>query len=314
MEMDVYASITDLTAVYEKLNESLKSDPCTANAYQIYRQETYRDAYATLCTVSVEQIALHIIAEGKEDRMLARLRDLIRENIHICETRRNISSRMDFDALYQLQEEYLFAKRRTALLNDKKLIEGYPYPTEREREQLLQENRSELIELDNERSRYRQKNVAWICKDYYTAICEMSRSFATILDNYFPVAEEPVMTVSPESDEQQAEPKRIMPDEIFRSRMFDKLQELEVRLVKLGDLDKELHWQAKHKNGKPDIKRLVIFLAGLLDNGYFLPKRDVAIKRFFEERYQIPIGQNFERKRRELLVKEYRTIFYDLPF
>ena len=139
--MDVYASITDLTAVYEKLNESLKSDPCTANAYQIYRQEAYRDAYATLCTVSVEQIALHIIAEGKEDRMLARLRDLIRENIHICETRRNISSRMDFDALYQLQEEYLFAKRRTALLNDKKLIEGYPYPTEREREPLLQENR-----------------------------------------------------------------------------------------------------------------------------------------------------------------------------
>ena len=174
--MDVYASITKLTAVYEKLNESLKSDPCTANTYQIYRQEAYRDAYATLCTVSVEQIALHIIAEGKEDRMLARLRDLIRENIHICETRRNISSRMDFDALYQLQEEYLFAKRRTALLNDKKLIEGYPYPTEREREQLLQENRSELIELDNERSRYRQKNVAWICKDYYTAICEMSRS------------------------------------------------------------------------------------------------------------------------------------------
>lgn len=178
----------------------------------------------------------------------------------------------------------------------------------------MQENRSELIELDNERSRYRQENIAWICKDYYTAISEMSRSFATILDNYFPVAEEPVMTVSPESDEQQAEPKRIMPDEIFRSRMFDKLQELEVRLVKLGDLDKELHWQAKHKNGKPDIKRLVIFLAGLLDNGYFLPKRDVAIKRFFEERYQIPIGQNFERKRRELLVKEYRTIFYDLPF
>lgn len=123
--MDVYASITELTAVYEKLNESLKSDPCTANAYQIYRQEAYRDAYATLCTVSVEQIALHIIAEGKEDRMLARLRDLIRENIHICETRRNISSCMDFDALYQLQEEYLFAKRRTALLNDKKLIEEY---------------------------------------------------------------------------------------------------------------------------------------------------------------------------------------------
>ena len=96
--------------------------------------------------------------------------------------------------------------------------------------------------------------------------------------------------------------------------MFDKFRELEERLVKLGDLDVELRWQAKHKNDKPDIKRLVTFLTGLLDNGYFLPKRDMAIKRFFEMRYRITIGQNFERRRRESLTKIYRTIFYNLPF
>lgn len=47
--------------------------------------------------------------------------------------------------------------------------------------------------------------------------------------------------------------------------MFDKLRELESRLIRSGDLDKDLHSQAKHK-------------------------------------------------RREPLTKDYRTIFYDLPF
>lgn len=314
METDIYTSITELTAVYETLNKCLNSDPCTTNAYQVDRQQTYRDSYAALCAVPVEQVALHLIAEGIEDRVLVRLRDLIRENIHICETRQEVFSQVDFEALCRLQEEYLFAGKRTLLLSDRKLIEEYPYPTEWEREQLLWENRSELNELDNERYRYRQANALWICKDYYTAICDMSRSFAAIFDSYFP-AEKKTITVAPiESDVQPTETKSILPEEIFRSRMFDRFRELEARLLKSGDLDADLHWQAKHKNGKPDIKRLVTFLTGLLDNGYFLPNRDAAIKRFFEERYRIPIGQNFERKRREPLTKDYRTIFYDLPF
>ena len=314
MEKDIYTSITELTAVYETLNKCLKSDPCTTNAYQVDRQQAYRDSYVALCAVPVEQVALRLVAEGIEDRVLVRLRDLIRENIHICETRQEVFSQVDFEVLCRLQEEYLFAGKRTLLLSDRKLIEEYPYPTEREREQLLRENRSELNELDNERNRYRQENAAWICRDYYTAICETSRSFAAIFDSYFPV-EKKTITVAPiESDVQPIEIKSILPDEIFRSRMFDKLRELESRLIRSGDLDENLHWQAKHKNGKPDIKRLVTFLAGLLDNDYFLPNRDAAIKRFFEERYRIPIGQNFERKRREPLTNDYRTIFYDLPF
>ena len=314
MEKDIYTSITELTAVYETLNKCLKSDPCTTNAYQVDRQQAYRDSYAALCAVPVEQVALRLIAEEIGDRVLVRLRDLIRENIHICETRQEVFSQVDFEALCRLQEEYLFAGKRTLLLSDRKLIEKYPYPTEREREQLLRENRSELNELDNERNRYRQENAAWICRDYYTAICKTSRSFAAIFDSYFPVEKKTITAAPIESDVQPTETKSMLPDEIFRSRMFDKLRELESRLVKSGDLDEDLHWQAKHKNGKPDIKRLVTFLAGLLDNDYFLPNRDAAIKRFFEERYRIPIGQNFERKRREPLKKDYRTIFYDLPF
>lgn len=58
MGMDIYTSITELTTVYETLNKCLKSYPCTTNAYQVDRQQTYRDSYAALCTVPVEQITL----------------------------------------------------------------------------------------------------------------------------------------------------------------------------------------------------------------------------------------------------------------
>lgn len=316
MEPDIYTSITELTAVYETLNEYLKSDPCATDVYQVNRQQTYRDACAALQAMPVEPIVLRLIAEGISDRVLTRLRDLIRENIHICETRKEFFRQVCFGDLCRLQEDYLFAGKRRLLLNDRKEIEEYPYPTEREREELLRENRAALNELDNERAAYRRENAGWIGRDYYTAINEMSRFSASVLDSYFPV-EKKTITAAPTTIEPADPPtelKSISPEEIFRSRMFDKFRELETRLVKSGDLGEDLHWQAKHKNDKPDIKRLVAFLAGLIAHDYFLPNRDTSIKRFFEERYRIPIGQNFERRRREPLMKIYRTIFYDLPF
>ena len=263
MDPDIYTSITELAAVYETLNERLESDPCTTDAYQVYRQQTYRDACAALQAMPVEPIALRLIAEGISERVLTRLRNLIRENIHICETRKEFFRQVCFGDLCRLQEDYLFAGKRTSLLNDRKEIGEYPYPTEREREELLRENRAALNELDNERAAYRRENAGWIGRDYYTAINEMSRFSASVLDSYFPV-EKKTITVVPttmESADQPTEFKSISPDEIFRSRMFDKFRELEKRLIKSGDLGEELHWQAKHKNNKPDIKRLVAFLA-----------------------------------------------------
>ena len=314
--MDFYSSITELTVTYERLIEQLNSDPCETDASQVYYQQAYRNICVVLRSTPVEPIALHLIAEGINDRILTRLQDLIRTTIHIFETRREVFGQINFGDLCRLQEDYLFAGKRALLLNDQKQIGEYPYPDEQVREQLLRENRIELDGVDNERNAYHKENAGWISTDYYTLIYELSCSSALILDSYFPVAKETKTTtpIGTDSDEQMPGVKNILPDEIFRSRMFDKFHELEERLVKLGDLDGELRWQAKHKNNKPDIKRLVTFLTGLLDNGYFLPKRDMSIKRFFEMRYRIVIGQNFERRRREPLTKIYRTIFYNLPF
>lgn len=241
---------------------------------------------------------------------------MLLENIRICEECEDTFRRLDLGAVYVAWDNQLFGEKRALILRDRETITDYPYPTEREREQLLQENRVELNDLDNERSNYRKENFAWIVKDYYTATRDASCAAASILDSYFPEKEKATDSTptTADSNEYTIEVRRVSPDEIFRTRMFDRFCELEQRLIKSGDLDENLHWIARHKNDKPDIKRLVIFLTGLLDNGYFLPNRNTSIKRFFEERYRISIGQNFERRRREPLVKIYHTIFYDFPF
>lgn len=313
---DIYTTIADLSALYQTMNEQLTFDPCRPTYEQVYRQEAYRDTYTRLQATDMERLAVRLVAESVDEKVLMRLRGLLRETLRICEERGDTFRSLDFGAVYASWENHLFGDKRALILRDRATITDYPYPTERERQQLLRENREELDALDNERSRYRQENLAWICKNYYTAVCDARRAAASILDSYFPVKEKATVPAPAVTDanEQPTEAKSIAPDEIFRTRMFDKLRELEARLVKSGDLDGELRWQAKHRNDKPDIKRLVTFLAGLLDNGYFLPNRDTSIKRFFEERYRIAIGQNFERRRRAPLTKIYRTIFCDFPF
>lgn len=314
---DIHTAIAELAGLYDELNRRWAADPCSTNVYQVYRQEEYRDVHNKLKAVNIEGIALKIIADSINEKVLSRLRELLADNIRLYETRREEFNGIGFDSLYQLWEEYLFGSKHTLLLNDRDMIKDYPYPTEREREILLKENQSDLNQLDNERYDLRRADAQWIGKDYYGDIYNLSRSFASIIDSYFPLEKEIKLVVANETAQPEESPmqvKEVAPDEIFRTRMFDKFRELEARLIKDGDLDDNLNWLAKHKNDRPDIKRLVTFLTGLLDNNYFLPGRDSAIKAFFESRYHISIRQNFERKRREPLLKEYRAVFYDYPF
>ena len=124
--------------------------------------------------------------------------------------------------------------------------------------------------------------------------------------------EEPILDIAETIFET---PLEIDPDTIFRTGMFDKFLSLEQQLIKDKYLDQTLNWIAKHdKTHRVDIKSLIIFLVGLLENKYFLPGKNPDIRLFFETRYKIKIGQNFESKRREPLQDSYKVIFYDYGF
>jgi hypothetical protein len=183
---DIHITISDLAGLYDKLNKRWNSDTYTTDVYQVYRQREYRNIYEQLKDVNIEDIALKIIADSVSDKVLSRLRELLRDNIQIYETRQDAFNDITFGKLYPLWEDYLFADKRTLLLKDKETIMNYPYPSERERELLLKENRQDINELDNERNDLRHVDAAWTGRNYYSLIYGLSRSFTSILDSYFP--------------------------------------------------------------------------------------------------------------------------------
>lgn len=196
------------------------------------------------------------------------------------------------------------------LTREEKRLEGL-YKKEQEK---LQSFYQQQKESDNHAANY--------IENVFGKIYELGRSFIFFLDNYFPIETEDIPapeSIVVEEEATISEPEqqsKIEPDMIFRTRMFEKFLALEQKLIADKYLNTELHWISFHETGKPDIKRLITFLVGLLDNDYFLPGRakNTKIKKFFESRYNIEIGQNFEPARRKVYIKEYNMVFYDYQF
>ena len=181
--------IANLSTLYDVLNQSWKKDTCSNDAYQVYKQKEYRNIYDSLNGINIESIIIEIITNSISDKVISRLRGLIQDNIQIYEARQEDFKRMNIDSLYNLWEEYLFGDKRAMLLRDMEIIKEYPYPTEREREMLIKETQKEINELDNERNDLYRSDASWIGKKYYSDIYNISLSFASIIETYFPTDE-----------------------------------------------------------------------------------------------------------------------------
>lgn len=181
--------IANLSSLYYNLNQSWSKDPCANDFFQVYRQEKYRDIYNSLNNINFDNIILEIIANSIDKKILNRLRGLIKDNILIYKVRQEDFKKIDFENIYDLWDEHLFAGKREIILRDRDIIKEYPYPTEREREMLIKENRKELIDLDNERYDLCRSDAGWISKKYYPEIHKISCLFNSIIENYYPTDE-----------------------------------------------------------------------------------------------------------------------------
>ena len=251
---------------------------------------------------------------------------LLTENISLFEKNKEVLENLNF---YKMVEQSLlyYHEKRDSLENDLELVKTYPYPTEAERQMLIDETRKELNELSGEEEKERNRIVPFF-ENFFRGIYQLSKKLVAFINAYIPekivIAESVSKSVSTNNISGTPTKNDLVngmdePDAIFRTRMFEKFQILERRLVsdrylKVDSQNKELCWISTHENGKPDIKRLVTFLVGMLDNNYFLPNKDPKIKAFFESRFHITIGQNFERKRRVPLLNEYKIVFLNYPF
>jgi hypothetical protein len=310
---DIHKTIVTLTSLYSDLNEFWKTDKCIVDTFQVLRQEKYKGFYEILNQSNIEELTLSIISNSLNKNVLIRLQSLIEQNISIYRQRQSQFDGLDFYALYELDEHNQFDNKLALLLKDKEDIQNFEYPTEQEKTMLLKENQQEINQLRAEKSDYIRTSI-WITVNYYSKIHELSQSFLSIINSYFPDEEKSLPQTENNSINPTPEYPEIEPNMIFRTNMYEKFLPLEQQLIRDKYLNNNLHWIAVHDNGKPDIKSLVTFLTALLDNRYFLPNKDPKIKTFFEYRYHIIIGQNFEPKRRKPLLNEYKAVFYDYPF
>ncbi|MFR9576807.1 MAG: hypothetical protein SNI54_06205, partial [Rikenellaceae bacterium] len=143
-------------------------------------------------------------------------------------------------------------------------------------------------------------------------VCAIEDEIATMLQ----IMDERGAKPEPTTDEIKTEPttatekprQTITQDMIFQRGSFEKLQILEKQLIADKYLTEDLQWIAEY-NGRKNLKSLIIFIMGLMEEEYFLPYRDPKIKIFFEERYRVSFGQGFEQKRREKYMGQYRMTF-----
>lgn len=250
----------------------------------------------------------------------------LRENISLFEKHKEILEAFNSKKFIE-QSLLYYHEKRVSLEGDLEMIKTYPYPTEAERRMLIDETRKELSELSSDEEK-ESARIAPFYKNFFPDIYQLSKGLIAFINAYIPerymIAENQAKSVRQNISNgilvaNDQTDKVNEPDEIFRTRMFEKFLILERRLVsdkylKEETQNKELRWISTHENGKPNIKRLVTLLAGMIDNNYFLPNKDPKIKAFFESRYHIAIGQNFEKKRRVPLLNEYRIVFHNYPF
>ena len=313
---DIRKTIVTLASVYSDLNELWETDKCITDAFQVLRQEKYREFYEILNQSDFESLVLNVVVNSLDKNTLSRLSFLVEQNIHIYGQNQQKFDGLDFLALCRLDEQEAFDERFELLYNDLKTIQEEEYPTEQEKQMLLTETRKEINQLQNEKSDYVRERK-WLNINYYSKIYQLSKSFLSIINDYFPVKEENSGMIQETQINEinlETELPAIENDMIFRAKMYERFLLLEQKLINDKYLNEDRHWISAHENKKPDIKSLIVFLTGLNVNGYFLPNRDPKIKQYFETRYHIKIGQNFERKRREAFTDDYKIIFHDYTF
>lgn len=333
------SQITDFLPQYRGLN-SLFTNIVDSGAVSYAQQQIITEFYRQFADVKVfEKMVLDIVLENEKSigaLLLLGIKTEVDNHIRIYESSKELFNGIDTQAVCQTEASRFTNAIKAQLeavteygnelnqINGSLDAMGFREHTEQEESRLWQkhehltklysEEKEKLTALYDQQESIKRE-VAQYCENVFEKIYPLSRSFLTVLNCYLPSEEASIEPPIEEiAEEMPASIIDIEPDTIFRAKMFEKLQALERKLIDSKYLSPDLHWVSTHENGKSDIKRLVIFLTGLAENNYFLPNRDPKIKAFFENRYHISIGQNFEKSRRKQYIGEYKMVFYDYPF
>lgn len=283
---------------------------------------------------AVERMILGLIVEMKKERkdlLLGRLAGEVHKNLHYYRSSPDLWLKLDIDQVCRSQG----TTYANAIHSETDFVNGLYTELTTMMNELdfsgfkgLSGDEIEILDgrCDKLKNSYRQEKekLSQLYTEQYECLMQASHYSANLFENIYRMHSLWISLLDcyQQSDIEEKEChgikndsslSDIVPDMIFHTNMYARFLILEDRLKKDGYLS-ESQWTVRHKNGRQDIKSLVIFLIALLDNNYFLPNRDSRIKHFFECRYRVSIGQNFEPRRRLPLQTRYKQVFAGYPF
>ena len=328
-------SITEHIPAIRELNNiyaSIITEGKISYSQQVFITEYY-NSYKNF--EAVENMILRLFMNTDKDKfelLLSVLADDVSKNLYLYHVTPSLWQELDIDkicrrkgAFYEnairLQTNIVGELDKECALISRRLdycgFQGIPEQEQKlldDRRDKLSQNylqeKAKLSELYNNAHEY-MLQVSHYCENHFEEIQKMHTYWELIFGAYRKImVENPVK----KKEDVGKDCPDIMPDIIFHRAKYDKFLLLEKRLCQDGYLSETQHWVIRHKNGHLDIRSLVIFIVGLLDNGYFLPNKDSLIRSFFESRYQLSIGQNFEPRRRQSFLDKYKLVYACYPF
>lgn len=182
--LHIHQTIIQLSQAYEALNKQWEKDTLVPNELQLLRQEDYHHFYGEYQHFNLEELILSMITHAIDKTVLNKLRVLLERNIQIYRERKKAFGKLNKEKLFLLSQKNKFDIPLAVLYKDKEDILRTDYSSPKEKQDLLNECKSEINRLEKERTGYIHK-ASWIWHNYYDEIYTLSDSFLSTIESYF---------------------------------------------------------------------------------------------------------------------------------
>lgn len=179
----------ELIESYDKLNEKLKGYSYNFKPIDIaliHIQEDYFNFYEKWKDLNLDDLILEITDNNTRNGLLNRLYTLIKKHIDLYKPTEDDFLNLNISDISKFSTNWYFQHKIDLLDSEKHTIKANLYPTESEREILLEENNFELIEVTKKNFHYIKNINNWFSDNYHAKIHELSNSFLAVLKTYLP--------------------------------------------------------------------------------------------------------------------------------
>lgn len=175
--------VLELIKSYEEINKyscNFKQIDITL----VHKQEDYFSFYEKWKDLNFDELILEISHNNTYNGLLNRLYTLIKKYIDLYKPAEDDFRNLNISDISKFSTNWYFQHKIDFLDSEKHTIKANLYPTESEREILLEENNFELIEVIKENSNYIKNINNWFSDNYHAKIHELSSFFLVVIKTY----------------------------------------------------------------------------------------------------------------------------------